>query len=77
MINSAIQVSTLGKIKCIIYYFAVLVIFFFACNHCYVWLDAIERPGLETQRSRKRLFSTERFSNSLNFLNIQSKIVFI
>ena len=28
-------------------------------------LFAIERPGLESQRSRKRLFSTERFSNSL------------
>ena len=26
---------------------------------------AIERPGLESQRSQKRLFSTERFSNSL------------
>ena len=29
---------------------------------------AIEGPGLESQRSRKRHFSTERFSNSLNIL---------
>ena len=29
-------------------------------------IAAIEGPGLESQLSRKRLFTTERFSNSLN-----------
>ena len=36
---------------------------------------AIERPGLESQRSRKCLFFTERFSNSLIPKNIQILIL--
>ena len=34
-----------------------------------IFVPAIERPGLESQRSRKRLFSTERFSNSWNIVH--------
>ena len=40
----------------------------------FLTISAIERPGLESQRSRKRLFFTERFSNSLklNFSTIMN-----
>ena len=40
----------------------------------WVW-NSIERPGLESQRSRKRLFSTE-ISNSLKFL-IKTSIYYL